>query len=87
MASTDSLADNTAFANKNAASFPILADPEKKMTRDYGAVMAGAFAKRWTFYIDASGIIVSIDKSVSPRSAGADLVANLIRLQIPKRVE
>ena len=85
MASTDSLADNTAFAKKNAASFPILADPEKKMTRDYGALMAGAFAKRWTFYIDSSGIIVSIDKSVSPRSAGADLVANLIRLQIPKR--
>ena len=53
MASTDSLADNTAFATKNAASFPILADPEKKMTRDYGALMAGAFAKRWTFYIDA----------------------------------
>ena len=87
MASTDSVADNRAFATKNAASFPILADPEKKMTRDYGALMAGAFAKRWTFYIDASGIIVSIDKSVSPRSAGADLVANLIRLQIPKRVE
>ena len=42
MASTDSLADNTAFATKNAASFPILADPEKKMTRDYGALMAGA---------------------------------------------
>jgi|TARA_Y100000385_G_scaffold222335_1_gene232225 peroxiredoxin len=87
MASTDSLADNTAFANKNAASFPILADPGKEMTRDYGVLMAGSFAKRWTFYIDASGIIISIDKSVSARSAGADLVANLIRLQIPKRVE
>ncbi len=87
MASTDSLADNTAFANKNAASFPILADPGKKMTRDYGVLMAGSFAKRWTFYIDASGIIISIDKSVSARSAGADLVANLIRLQIPKRAE
>ena len=87
MASTDSLADNTAFANKNAASFPILADPGKKMTRDYGVLMAGSFAKRWTFYIDASGFIISIDKSVSARSAGADLVANLIRLQIPKRLK
>ena len=87
MASTDSLVDNTAFATKNDASFPILPDPNKKMTRDYGVLMAGAFAKRWTFYIDASGIIISIDKSVSARSAGADLVANLIRLQIPKRVE
>ena len=87
MTSTDSLVDNTAFATKNDASFPILADPDKKMTRDYGVLMAGAFAKRWTFYIDAPGIIVSIDKSVSARTAGADLVANLIRLQIPKRVE
>ena len=30
MASTDSLADNTAFAVKNDASFPILADPDKQ---------------------------------------------------------
>ena len=87
MASTDSLADNTAFAVKNDASFPILADPDKRMTRDYGVLSAGMFAKRWTFYIDASGVIVSIDKSVSTRTAGADLVANLERLQIPKRVK
>ena len=87
MASTDSLADNTAFAKKNAASFPILADPEKKMTRDYGALMAGAFAKRWTFYIDTSGIIVLIDKSLSPRAARADLCSYPICFQIPKRGE
>lgn len=87
MASTDSLADNTAFAAKNDASFPILADPDKTMTRDYGVLMAGMFAKRWTFYIDASGIVVSIDKSVSTRSAGADLVKTLNRLQMPKRFE
>ena len=86
MASTDSLADNTAFATKNAASFPILADPDKTMTRDYGALMAGIFAKRWTFYIDQAGVIVEIDKSVSARSAGNDLVENLRRLNVPKRV-
>jgi peroxiredoxin len=57
------------------------------MTREYGVLMAGTFAKRWTFYIDAAGVIVDIDKSVSARSAGADLVENLNRLQMPKRAE
>ena len=87
MASTDSLEDNTAFAAKNEAGFPILADPDKTITREYGVLMAGTFAKRWTFYIDAAGVIVDIDKSVSARSAGADLVENLNRLQMPKRAE
>ena len=68
MASTDSVADNTAFATKNAASFPILADPEKKMTRDYGALMAGAFAKRWTFFIDSPR--ASLFQSINPSRRG-----------------
>ena len=31
MASVDTLADNTAFAEEHQAGFPILADPEKTM--------------------------------------------------------
>jgi peroxiredoxin len=82
MASTDSLEVNTAFAKKNSASFPILADPDKTLARDYGALMGGLFAKRWTFYIDSKGIIARIDKAVSPRTAGADLVQHLQELQL-----
>ena len=83
MASTDSLADNTAFAAKNEAGFPILADPDKTMTREYGVLMAGTFAKRWTFYIDDEGVVTKIDKNVNPRTAGRELLQNLIALDVP----
>ncbi len=83
MASVDSLEDNTAFAEKNEATFPILADPTKDTARAYGVLSAMGFAKRWTFYIDPQGQILKIDKDVNPRSAGENLVANLQALGVP----
>ncbi len=77
MASVDSLKDNTAFAKKNDATFPILADPGKEMCDSYGVLSGMGYAKRWTFYIDVEGIIRMIDKDVSPASAGEDMMHNL----------
>jgi len=82
MASTDSLADNTAFAEKNNASFPILSDSNRTVSQAYGVLGRSGFARRWTYYIDPEGIIVHIDKSVSPRTAGSDLVEHLQRLNV-----
>ncbi len=83
MASVDSLEDNTGFAKKNNASFPILADPSKQTAQAYGVLGGHGFANRWTFYIDPEGVIVKIDKNVNPRSAGENLVANLESLNVP----
>ena len=55
MASTDNPQDNAGFAAKNEATFPILSDPEKQMTADYGVLSGGGYAKRWTFYINKKG--------------------------------
>jgi peroxiredoxin Q/BCP len=85
MASTDNIEDNTGFAEKNDATFPILADPEKNMSDSYGVLSMLGYAKRWTFYIDIDGIILKIDKGVSPSSAGKDLVMNLKELNYPKK--
>ena len=82
MASTDQLSEVTAFAKKNMANFPILADPNKTVSETYGVLSTMGFAKRWTFYIDRSGMLVYIDKSVSPATAGPDLAANLDRLNL-----
>jgi peroxiredoxin Q/BCP len=84
MASIDNIEDNTGFAKKNDATFPILADPEKNMSDSYGVLSMLGYAKRWTFYIDIGGIIRKIDKDVSPSSAGKDLVVNLKELNFPK---
>ena len=82
MASVDSLESVTAFAEKNAADFPILSDTSKEAARALGVLSAMGFAKRWTFYIDTEGNIAYIDKRVSPSTAGADLAANLDRLKL-----
>ena len=84
MASTDSLEDVTAFAKLNEANFPILADPDKSVCKEFGVLSDSGYARRWTFYIDSQGQIKHIDKKVSPGSAGPDLAGNLDRLGFEK---
>lgn len=83
MASTDSIEDNTGFAEENDATFPVLADETGEMVEAYGVGSRGGFARRWTFYIDEEGVIERIDRAVDPRTAGADLVTNLEELGAP----
>jgi peroxiredoxin Q/BCP len=85
MASTDDPEVNERFARENGASFPILSDPTKAMPKSYDVLSPMGFAKRWTFYIDAEGIIRKIDRDVNPRTAGADLVVSLEALGVPRR--
>jgi len=83
MASVDSLEDNTGFATKNNANFPILADTGKTVSQAYGVLHSAGFAQRWTYYIDPDGIVVKVDKDTNPATAGADLVTNLKALGVP----
>ena len=90
MISVDTLADNKAFAEKEHADFPLLANPDKKVAFAYGVINPEAppdrqFARRWTFYIDPMGKIAAIDKAVKPGSSGEDLVAHLQELKVPER--
>ncbi len=84
MASVDTLEDNTAFAAEHEAGFPILADPTKEMTGEYDVLMEVGFANRWTFYIDADGTILKINKETNPATAGRDLVDNMETLGFSK---
>ena len=43
------------------------------------------FPRRWTFYIDPQGRIAAIVKAVKPQSSGPDIVANLKKLNVPRR--
>jgi peroxiredoxin len=83
MASTDEERVNRGFAEKNGATFPILSDPDKRVCKDYGVLYPIGLAKRWTFYIGPEGLIQRIDKQVKPRTAGSQLVQNLLDLQVP----
>ena len=91
MISVDTLEDNTAFAKKENADFPILADPSRETARKYGVLadyskfMLGEVANRWPFYIGPDGKIREIDKKVNPANSGADVVAQLKALGAPAR--
>jgi len=90
MISVDTLEDNKAFAAKEHADFPMLANPDKKVAFAYGVFPADApperqFARRWTFYIDPSGKIAMIDKQIRPASSGQDIVVHLGELNVPER--
>ena len=90
MVSVDSLDDNKAFAAKEHADFPMLANPDKKVAFAYGVINPEAppdrqFARRYTFYIDPSGKIADIDKAVKPATSGQDIVTHLEALKVPAR--
>ena len=86
MISVDTLADNKAFAEKEHADFPLLANPDKKVALAYGVIAnENQFAKRWTFYIDPTGKIAAIDRAVKPGSSGEDLVQHLTELKVPQK--
>ena len=89
MVSVDTPEDNKAFAEKEHADFPILADPEKKIANAYGVIPPNRppdrqFAQRWTFYIGPDGKILAIDKKVNPATSGQDVVAKLNELGVKK---
>jgi thioredoxin-dependent peroxiredoxin len=85
MASVDTLDDNTAFAKKESADFPLLSDPTKETATAYGVLSERGFASRWTFYINKDGRIAHIDKAVKAGSAAQDMVARLGELGVAKR--
>ena len=82
MASVDTIEDNTGFAKKESADFPILSDPTKDAAKRYGVLSERGFANRWTFYIGTDGRIAYIDKSVKTATAGQDVAARLQELGI-----
>ena len=44
---------------------------------------AWVFQSAGPFYIDAEGKVSKIDKDVNPRTAGRDLLKNLVALEVP----
>jgi peroxiredoxin Q/BCP len=60
-ASTDTLALQQKFTDKENLNFPLLADPDKKLAQEFGVLNAkNGFASRATFVIDKKGIVRKI---------------------------
>jgi thioredoxin-dependent peroxiredoxin len=66
--SVDKLEDQQKFTDKEHLNFPLLADPTKEATKEYGALGANGFASRYTFVIDKQGVIRKVYTKVSPNT-------------------
>ena len=55
--STDTLDLQQKFCDKENLTFPVLADADKKVAREYGVLGKGGYAQRATFVIDKKGIV------------------------------
>ena len=95
MASVDPIEKNKEFAKattvklgdqevtKKEADFPLLSDPTKETAKAYGVLNERGTASRWTFYIDKTGKISYIEKTVKPDTSAEDMIAKLSDLKVP----
>jgi peroxiredoxin Q/BCP len=58
--STDSLDDQKKFTEKEKLNFPLYADADKKVAKEFGVLGSAGFASRQTFVIDKKGIVRKI---------------------------
>ena len=75
--SANAIFSQQAFADFLKLNFPLVSDfPNLKTIEAYGVLNPRAgFANRWTFYIDKTGKIASIDKAVQPATSAEDMMA------------
>jgi peroxiredoxin Q/BCP len=82
-ASTDTVDENTRFAQSLNADYPILSDPDASTAKAYGVLMPERpLARRVTFYIDKDGVIQAIDSQINTENAGTDTAKKLKELGI-----
>lgn len=82
-ASTDTVEENTKFAESLSVDYPILSDPDGSVAKSYGVLMEDRpLARRVTIYIDKEGFIKAIDSQINTDNAGADTAAKLKELGI-----
>ena len=65
--STDTLDLQRQFCEKENLNFPVLADADKKVAREYGVLGPKGFAQRATFVIDKQGVV----RKVYPKADAA----------------
>lgn len=86
MLSLDSPERNREFAESVGAELILLSDIDGRVARAYGVLAPnGGYARRWSFYIDQSGVIRRIDREVRPSSYGSDLLRTLEQLGFDRK--
>ena len=81
MVSLDDADENESFAESIGAELVLLSDESRETAKRYGVTsLGGAYARRWTYYIDSEGVIRYIDKDVDTGTHGEDILRKLREL-------
>ena len=75
--STDGVESHERFAANNELTFPLLADSDGKIARDYGVLRETGRAARATFLIGKDGVILHAWPKVSITGHAGDIIAKL----------
>lgn len=75
--SVDDVESHKSFKEKENLNFILLADPDKKVTKEYGVLNKFGMASRVTFVIDKQGIIKKIYEKVDPATNYKELLEYL----------
>ena len=84
-ASVDDVEKNTEFAKSLDLDYPILSDPDKKVSAAFGCLNDRGVTNRWTYYIGKDGKILHVDKAVKTENHGKDIAAKLAELGVAKK--
>lgn len=79
--SQDDKASHEKFVKKYKLNFPLLADPEGKISKAYGVSGMLGFNKRWTFIVDPTLTVRWVQKNVDPALNATEVAKELGKLQ------
>jgi peroxiredoxin Q/BCP len=82
--SVDSFESHQKFCTKEGLNFKLLADPDHKVSGEYGSIMnlgVKKLSSRHTFIINADGVIVKEYMDVNPGKHSEEVLADLTQLQ------
>lgn len=82
--SIDNRDSHAAFSKKFSLPFPLLADTDGRVAKQYGAlwgVWPLTFARRHTFLINPQGNIAKVYREVDPQTHSREVIADLKALQ------
>ena len=84
--SMDSLETQTKFAESLSSPFPLLADPDQKVTREFGSLRpTGGLANRDTFVIDKEGNVKKIYRGVKNAGDHPEEVLKYVQENLGKK--
>ena len=73
------------FIKKEKLSFPLLADPDGKVSKEFGVLQKNGFAKRATFVIDKEGKLAKVYPSVAKAGDHPQEVLEFVKDKLSKK--